>query len=222
MDIINKLQPKTYNFRQDGNYKLMNLPQGKHYGLIAQDVEQVLPNIIAEAEFNSARVLQPGIEIPPAGTGNLPVTTQTVAQEKKGEIIDFKTINYTELIPIIVKGMQEQQAEIEELKKQNEQLREIIEKLDNNANNYLTTAWMKQNTPNPVRIRTTIQYFIPTDIRSARILLTNAKGQQLKVYNVSGPGTIEINTETLPSGQYHYTLVADGKTLSTKQLIIAR
>ena len=38
--------------------------------------------------------------------------------QKKGEIIDFKALNYTELIPIMIKGMQEQQTIIEELKKQ--------------------------------------------------------------------------------------------------------
>ncbi len=43
MSVINKLQPKEYEYRHDGNLQLMNLPQGKQYGLIAQDVEQVLP-----------------------------------------------------------------------------------------------------------------------------------------------------------------------------------
>ncbi len=46
LDIISKLKPKQYEFRQDGNYKLMNLPQGSHFGLIAQDVEKVLPDLV--------------------------------------------------------------------------------------------------------------------------------------------------------------------------------
>src|SRR4051812_8154288 len=35
MSVINKLQPKEYEYRHDGNLQLMNLSQGKHYGLIA-------------------------------------------------------------------------------------------------------------------------------------------------------------------------------------------
>ena len=53
MDIINQLHPKLYNFRNDGNYKLMNLPKGIHYGLIAQDVEKVLPNLVKNSKFET-------------------------------------------------------------------------------------------------------------------------------------------------------------------------
>src|SRR6266498_5106657 len=54
MDIINKLKPKQFEFRQDGNYKLMNLPQGSHFGLIAQDVEKVLPDLVNDTKFETA------------------------------------------------------------------------------------------------------------------------------------------------------------------------
>lgn len=54
LDIINKLQPKTYEFREDGNYKLMNLPKGKHFGLLAHELEQVLPGLVKETSFNTA------------------------------------------------------------------------------------------------------------------------------------------------------------------------
>ncbi len=54
IDIINKLKPKQYEFRQDGNYKLMNLPQGSHFGLIAQDVEKILPDLVNDTKFETA------------------------------------------------------------------------------------------------------------------------------------------------------------------------
>ncbi len=43
--IINSLQPKTFDF-DTASYPSMNLPAGNHYGLIAQDLEPILPNLI--------------------------------------------------------------------------------------------------------------------------------------------------------------------------------
>jgi hypothetical protein len=40
MNIIDQLHPKNYKYHHDGNYKLMNLPNGMHYGLIAQDMKK--------------------------------------------------------------------------------------------------------------------------------------------------------------------------------------
>src|SRR3982751_1679213 len=57
MSIINKLKPKNYEFRTDEKFTSLNLPKGTHYGLIAQDVEQVLPNLVKETpqEIGSKR-----------------------------------------------------------------------------------------------------------------------------------------------------------------------
>ena len=88
---------------------MINLPQGNHYGLIAQDVEKILPGLVKNSKFDleDARVSKPGDTKNPLGQNGI----------KKAEIIVFKAF-YTELIPIMIKGMQEQQTIIEELKKQ--------------------------------------------------------------------------------------------------------
>jgi hypothetical protein len=56
MNIINQLRPKHYQYRQDGNYKLMNLPKGERYGLIAEDVEKVLPGLVKESKYQNKNV----------------------------------------------------------------------------------------------------------------------------------------------------------------------
>jgi hypothetical protein len=222
MDIINKLQPKTYRFRQDGNYKLMNLPQGNHYGLIAQDVEELLPNLVANTEFDPSRIIE-ATRLSAQGLSQQgPNTSTQASQQNKEEVIDFKSLNYTELIPILVKGMQELSAENKKLLEEITSLKETLIKLGDQRNSYPKTAWMNQNTPNPVSTSTTIQYSIPDNVRSARILITNMKGQQLKVYNVNGQGSIRFNAGTLPSGTYNYSMVTDGKTITTKKLVISR
>jgi hypothetical protein len=57
----------------------------------------------------------------------------TANDKKNGETIDFKALNYTELIPVIIKGMQEQQQQIQEQQQVNEQLQVQITELKENC-----------------------------------------------------------------------------------------
>jgi hypothetical protein len=69
---------------------------------------------------------------------------------------------------------------------------------------------------------TTIGYFIPKETRSARILIANAKGQQLKVFNVTGDGSVNFSAGTLAAGTYTYSLEVNGIISVTKKMIIAK
>jgi len=120
MDIINKLKPKQYEFRQDGNYKLMNLPQGSHFGLIAQDVEKVLPHLVNVTKFETAMAQ------PPAPQAALQQAEEPGKTETKSEIIEFKALNYTELIPVLIKGLQELERENKQLKSELEGLKQLV------------------------------------------------------------------------------------------------
>ncbi|HLP22038.1 MAG TPA: tail fiber domain-containing protein, partial [Chitinophagales bacterium] len=44
---LQKLEPKSYTFNRDA-YPYLTLPQGNQYGLLAQDLEQVLPNLVSD------------------------------------------------------------------------------------------------------------------------------------------------------------------------------
>ncbi len=82
LDIVNALDGKSYNYRT-GSYKTLNLPAGKHYGLIAQDVENVLKDIV---------------------TDDLMVTS-----DNNGHKEYMKGINYEALTPILINAIKEQQ-----------------------------------------------------------------------------------------------------------------
>ena len=101
MHIINQLHPKQFQYRQDGYFQFMNLPKGDHCGLIAQDVERVLPDLVKDTKFFPAKAT--------------PLSESDDLQNSMA--LDFKALNYTELIPIMIKALQEQQQEIEELKR---------------------------------------------------------------------------------------------------------
>jgi Chaperone of endosialidase len=109
MDVIGRLDPKIYQYNSEKNFKSMNLPEGQHYGLIAEDVENVLPTLVKQSKFE-------------------PATDESVAAGTAPAAIDFKALNYTELIPIMIKGMQEQQAVIEKQQQQIAELKQMFGK----------------------------------------------------------------------------------------------
>ena len=231
MDIINKLKPKQYEFRQDGNYKLMNLPQGSHFGLIAQDVEKVLPDLVADTKFETDMVQ------PQAAEGALQQTQEAGETETQSEIIEFKALNYTELIPVLIKGIQELSAINDEkvvrinlLQIQNQELKSKLEKLEavvfSKQSQFqsveLTAASrLEQNIPNPFNNTTTIDYFLPVNKGNAFINFYASNGALLKSVKLVGigKGTITLKANELPSGAYQYALVIDGKVVDSKQMV---
>jgi hypothetical protein len=230
MDIINKLQPKYYEYRQDGNFKLMNLPQGKQYGLIAQDVEVILPNLIRETEFDTRMAKTPE-PLDPSGKPNITKHDLGTASEK----ISFKALNYTELIPIMVKAMQElskkneelskKTEEIDILKKEVEELKSMIVKYGLMSNSYdLNTMSLEQNTPNPFNTSTIIRYHLPESASSAKVVITDLSGKMIKSITLTsrGPGQLTFNSSTLNAGNYNYTLWVGGKQVDSKKMVIIK
>ena len=100
LDKLMQLRPKTYEYKQ---IKGAHLARGTQMGFLAQDVEQVLPELVRD------------IRIP--------------AANKSDEITDAKGVNYTGLIPVMTSAIQEQQQMIETLKKEVEQLRLELQKI---------------------------------------------------------------------------------------------
>ncbi|HEY6979058.1 MAG TPA: tail fiber domain-containing protein, partial [Chitinophagaceae bacterium] len=209
MNIIGQLHPKHYQYRQDGNYKLMNLPAGNHYGLIAQDVEKVLPNLVKDTKFYPDKAV-------PSESENL----------KNAPVINFKALNYTELIPVMIKGMQEQQFLIQQLQQQMQQQQQQINELKKMVEaqtfsaNISSAASLQQNTPNPFNQNTTIRCYVPAPAKQAQLVVYSLDGHKLKSYALSS-GTNEVNIAagTLPSGQYLYSLLVNGKNIDSKKMI---
>jgi hypothetical protein len=214
MAIIDQLKPKQYEFRQDGNYKLMNLPAGIHYGLIAQDVEKVLPNLVKDSKFETSMA-------------HVQYKKSSLKEEDtKSETIQFKALNYTELIPVLIKGMQEQETIIQKQQQQIDELKERVEKLLSSSKASLldiSSAYLKQNIPNTFSKNTIIQCYVPSGTQ-AQLIIYNAEGKQLKSFALknSGINEVTINASTLPSGQYIYSLHVDGKKIDSKNMFITK
>jgi len=98
---ISLLEPRTFTYTTDSKYTHMNLPSGNHYGLIAQELEKVFPELVIDAVHPSA---------------------EESRGERGGEDIHYKGVKYMELVPILVQAVKEQQELINQLTKRIEEL----------------------------------------------------------------------------------------------------
>jgi hypothetical protein len=75
-------------------------------------------------------------------------------------------------------------------------------------------------TPNPANEMTAIQYNLPAGTKSAKLRVLNAIGGLVKEMNLEKQGAALIITSNLPNGIYFYNLQVDGRSVSTKKLIV--
>ncbi len=111
LDKVMQLRPSSYTYRQDTPY---SLPSGIHHGFLAQDVEQIFPELVSD------------ISMP------LSLDPQSIY---KSETTEYKGINYIEMIAILTSAIQELNTSLNA--KIDEQAKEIAElrvKLNARAN----------------------------------------------------------------------------------------
>lgn len=230
MGIINKLKPKNYEFISEGKLALLNLPRGHHYGLIAQDVELLLPNLVKESVHDLNFIKSTRKILKPSEDGKTPAAIQTEPEPKETQDnVTLKAVNYTELIPIMIKGMQELDADkdkkIKDLQQQINELKAMVQALTKHGGNVtsLSTGFLKQNVPNPASSNTVIGYYIPDNAGYAQIKITDVKGSVIKIFTAAkGEGQINIRSGQLPAGTYNYTLYINSKAVDTNQMVLIK
>jgi len=84
-------------------------------------------------------------------------------------------------------------------------------------------ASLGQNYPNPYSQETQVEYYLPSEVQSARIVVVDVTGRLISSKSISqkGSGIITFNAEDLPKGQYTYSLEVDGQLVDTKKMIVA-
>lgn len=154
-----------------------------------------------------------------------------VAQELKDIIPDLVnydeeaelySVNYVEMIPILVEAIKEQQRQIEEL----QALIGSGDALKGTAVNTTSpdpeSSILFQNAPNPFTEETTISYTLVETVGSATLFIYDMSGKQLRSYNLHERGDSQINIigGELDAGMYMYSLVTDGSLIGTKQMLL--
>lgn len=132
------------------------------------------------------------------------------------------SINYIELIPLLIKAIQDLSDQVGALSSGNTTMHKSQTKKSVSVNDIVATLY--QNTPNPFTDNTIISYVIPAEVQVANIYIYDMTGVQLACYPITtfGEGTITINANELYAGSFLYSLVIDGKLIDTKQMVLTK
>lgn len=161
--------------------------QKNHYGFIAQDLQQVYPDLVYE--------------------------------NSKGEL----SINSMEMIPLLVESIQELTTEINELKANPPaQSRAQTTGIENVGDNQQDQILLFQNNPNPFTENTEIKCSLPQRVKDAAIYIYDMNGKQIDEIPLEQRGScaIILQGKKLSAGMYMYSLIADGKVIDVKRMIL--
>ena len=104
LDRVLALEPKQYRYKLDAVGQRMGFSDGERFGFIAQELEQVFPELVSEQMHTLPAVEAPSEPWDGAGPSPEPVIEQ--AEEE----VAYKAVNYVDLIPVLVGAIQEQQS----------------------------------------------------------------------------------------------------------------
>jgi Chaperone of endosialidase/Secretion system C-terminal sorting domain len=204
LEKITKLNPVTYNYIQKNDVGL-NLPQQLQHGFIAQELEKVFPELVLN-------LLHPFFNEKNEQTGTK----------------SLKGVNYNGLISVLVASVKELNTEIVALKEKlaNNEKVVIVKSNKNLTNSELDLLnekgyYLGQNTPNPFKTSTIIEYSLPNDNAEVSLMIFNLSGQTIKEYRLTDKkGTININQGELTKGLYLYSLISNGQEIATKKMLV--
>ncbi|MCL2434706.1 MAG: tail fiber domain-containing protein [Lentimicrobiaceae bacterium] len=195
-------------------------------GFLAQEVEKVFPELVthpqSEEEFCSMNY-----------DGMIPVLLEAI-KEQQTQIEHLRTLIYEREYDMLFlmdqidaccqnkpdysspRGQEEKDIE-------NENIEKNLSNIENNSQS-VEKARLFQNIPNPFSIDTKIEFEIPENAHSAKLLIHDMQGAEIKSYNMTQKGlcAIVVNGFELTAGMYLYTLLIDNKIIDTKRMILTK
>ena len=162
----------------------------KHYGLIAQELQEIYPSLVSEGRNG------------------------------------YLTINYIEIVPLLIKSIQELKSEVDVLKANSSPvMRSSSRSFEQDVTNIdAIVNTLYQNIPNPFTESTLIRCDLSEDISNAVLYIYNLNGEQVAEYiiNKRGATCVTIDGGSLNAGMYLYTLIADDKVVDTRRMILTK
>lgn len=183
---------KDSTFDKEYADKLMAEYDKRDMGLIAQEVEKVLPDIVYSMGPDKKGI---------AYTQLIALLIEGIKEQQQ----EIETLNET------VADMQG----ISKASSSN-----IVTSLNNAANS--DSSVLYQNAPNPFTTQTQIAYYLSATAADAQLCVYNLNGQQLRCIKLTdrGSGTVTFQANDLQAGIYLYSLIVDGKEAACKRMVL--
>jgi hypothetical protein len=209
LESVMKLEVKKYHFLKNKS------DDKKHYGMIAQDVEKLFPEIVAHDTKSSD-------------------DSYLVNYSAYG-VIAIKAIQEQQ------KTIESQQEKIERQETINSELQEKLNNLEeglarleasgstptntlshsNSFHKETGTTALQQNAPNPFSSSTTIRHQLPQG-SSGQINIYDVNGRLVMSVTTGSPTHTIIDGGNLQAGTYTYSLLVNGKMIGTKKMIVLK
>lgn len=164
----------------------------KHFGLIAQEVESIFPELVYTDSKGIKSISYMGL---------IPILITAVKEQQ----ILIDTLS----------------SRIEKLSPENSNLKSNVTS-DYGNNTSKQVNHLIQNRPNPFNQETAIEFYISSESSYAELNFYDMQGTQIKSYNIKerGNASIIIYGSELNPGMYLYTLIVDGTEVDTKRMIL--
>ena len=137
-----------------------------------------------------------------------------------------KCINYVEMVPILVEVINEMGARLEALENGGQTSKRAISSTTDiaSADEGVTVLSLGQNKPNPFGETTSIAVSVPEDVQTAFLYVYNLNGSKVAQVDIPARGitSVSLSAATLSEGMYLYSLVADGKIVQTRRMIVEK
>ena len=249
---INRLQPVTYNFDLNALDELQKSDDPKINALqdslrMARSLE--VKEIEAKARANKEKIVYSGFIAQDVEKAARSVGYDFSGVDAPENGKGAYGLRYAEFVVPLVKAVQElseqneaKDAAIASLQEQVNKLTELVNQLtvkedapailksgSGNVSGIespeLSTdgASLEQNVPNPFSEKTEIRFFLPENVKQAYICIFDMQGSMLKkTTNLVEQSTLMIQGSELKAGMYLYSLIADGKEVDTKRMILTQ
>jgi len=154
---------------------------------------------------------------------------------------EILTVSLADWLGLLTVGVKSTDNSQQELEAENDRLRQTVESLEEKlarmeaflqkeldytlqeetTSALSTDASLGQNQPNPGGQETIVPVKIPEGTQSARLILYDSQGRQLKSVAITDRGAqrVSLSLVGLPAGTYSYALLVNGQRVATKQLI---
>jgi hypothetical protein len=224
---INRLQPVTYNLNLDAMDNLLGIDKAKKDSY-EKGMSQELKDKNEKARKAKEDQVQTGFV-----AQEVEKIAQSIGYNFSGVEVDeagIYELRYAEFVVPLVKAVQELskqndllQAQINDLQKK-DVLRSGSATESGTGLSELTNsaATLQQNFPNPFSQTTQIKYYLPQNIKTASLNIYNLQGKQLKQIAITqhGESSLLIAGSEFDPGIYLYVLIADGREVDVKRMIL--